>query len=104
MTPVLASLLVHDFLLSKKGIALPSTHGLRAAVVRHKARLASELTRVRLRKKCTSIDALRLLVEKESRVLPLYPRWIRINTLKTDVARQLATTFSQPASVSTALV
>ncbi|KAK0722841.1 S-adenosyl-L-methionine-dependent methyltransferase [Lasiosphaeria miniovina] len=93
LTPVLAVLLVHDFLVAKGGIALPQTHGLRAAVERHKARLTSEFTRARLRRKCSSVDALRHLVEADARTGPVHPRWIRVNTLKTTVDDQLETTF-----------
>ncbi len=92
-------LLVHDFLLSKGGIALSQSHGLRASIDRHKARLGSELTRARLRRKCASIDALRTKVESESRSGPVYPRWIRVNTLKSSVGQQLETTFSGLDSV-----
>ncbi|KAI1810911.1 S-adenosyl-L-methionine-dependent methyltransferase [Poronia punctata] len=91
LTPLLALLLVHDFLLARKGIALPATHGLRTAIERHKARLAAELTRARLRRKATSLDALRQLVAVES--AGEYPRWVRVNTLKTTVREQLDTTF-----------
>ncbi|KAK3379463.1 S-adenosyl-L-methionine-dependent methyltransferase [Lasiosphaeria ovina] len=94
LTPVLAVLLVHDFLVAKGGIALPQTHGLRAAVERHKARLTSEFTRARLRRKCSSVDALRHLVEADARTGPVHPRWIRVNTLKTTVDDQLETTFA----------
>ncbi|KAI0118612.1 S-adenosyl-L-methionine-dependent methyltransferase [Nemania sp. FL0031] len=94
LTPVLALLLVHDFLLSRKGIALPTSHGLRAAVERHKARLTAELTRARLRRKAASIDALRQLVTTESLgEAGLYPRWVRVNTLKTTLEDQLNTTW-----------
>ncbi|KAK3375413.1 S-adenosyl-L-methionine-dependent methyltransferase [Podospora didyma] len=93
LTPVLAVLLVHDFLVSKTGIALPTTHGLRAAVERHKARLSSEFTRARLWKKCSTVDALKSLVEDESRTGPVHPRWVRINTLATTLDDQLDKTF-----------
>ncbi|KAK7967006.1 NOL1/NOP2/sun domain protein [Apiospora aurea] len=94
LTPVLASLLVHDHLLAKKGVALPSTHGLRAAVERHKARLSSELTRARLRRKAVSIDALRDQVEAAfAETENLYPRWVRVNTLLTSLEDQLDATF-----------
>ncbi|KAK7953634.1 hypothetical protein PG996_014527 [Apiospora saccharicola] len=96
LTPVLASLLVHDYLLAKKGIALPSTHGLRAAVERHKARLSSELTRARLRRKAVSIDALRDQVEAAfAETENLYPRWIRVNSLLTTLEDQLDSTFKE---------
>ncbi|RYC55142.1 hypothetical protein CHU98_g11067 [Xylaria longipes] len=94
LTPLLALLLVHDFLLSRKGIALPASHGLRAAIERHKARLAAELTRARLRRKAASIDALRQLITIESLgEAGQYPRWVRVNTFKTTLQDQLDTTF-----------
>ncbi|KAI2638265.1 S-adenosyl-L-methionine-dependent methyltransferase [Xylaria nigripes] len=94
LTPLLALLLVHDFLLSRKGIALPASHGLRAAIERHKARLSAELTRARLRRKAASIDSLRQLIAIESLgEAAVYPRWARVNTLKTTLKDQLDTTF-----------
>lgn len=94
LTPVLSLLLVHDLLLSKSGIALPATHGLRVSVERHKARLNSEFIRARIRRKCSSLDALRTQVEIEARGgCPVHPRWIRVNTLKSTVEEQLGTTF-----------
>ncbi|KAJ8109842.1 hypothetical protein ONZ43_g6025 [Nemania bipapillata] len=103
LTPVLALLLVHDFLLSRKGIALPASHGLRAAIERHKARLTAELTRARLRRKAASVDALRQLITVESLgEAGLYPRWVRVNTFRTTLQDQLDTTFrgfTQVASV-----
>ncbi|KAI0598590.1 S-adenosyl-L-methionine-dependent methyltransferase [Biscogniauxia sp. FL1348] len=94
LSPVLALLLVHDFLLSKKGIALPASHGLRTSVERHKARLNSELTRARLRRKAGSIDALReQITVKFLGEAAGYPRWVRVNTLKTTLDDQLESTF-----------
>jgi putative methyltransferase len=90
---MLSLLLVHDFLVAKQGIALPQSHGLRASVERHKARLNSEFTRARLRRKLASIEALRDHVEAAARTGPVHPRWIRINTLKTTATEQLETTF-----------
>ncbi|KAK2070591.1 hypothetical protein P8C59_005075 [Phyllachora maydis] len=95
LSPTLALLLVHDFLLSKHGIALPRTHGLRASVEGHKARLASELTRARLRRRCATAAELKVMVEAEARTRPVYPRWVRINGLRTTVQQQLDTTLSQ---------
>ncbi|KAI1637668.1 S-adenosyl-L-methionine-dependent methyltransferase [Biscogniauxia mediterranea] len=94
LSPVLALLLVHDFLLSKKGIALPASHGLRTSIERHKARLNSELTRARLRRKAGSIDALREQITVEFLgEASGYPRWVRVNTLKTTLDDQLESTF-----------
>ncbi|KAF7558866.1 hypothetical protein G7046_g5294 [Stylonectria norvegica] len=95
LTPPLSLLLVHDFLVSKGGIALPLTHGLRAAVERHKGRLASELTLARLRRKAPSLDALRVQINKQSAGEEAsYPRWVRINAVKSSLEDQLGTTFA----------
>ncbi|KAI6087176.1 S-adenosyl-L-methionine-dependent methyltransferase [Hypoxylon rubiginosum] len=95
LSPVLALLLVHDLLLSKKGIALPATHGLRASIDRHKARLNAEFTRARLRRKAGSVEALRQQITAEFLGDAAdYPRWVRVNALKTTVEDQLATTFA----------
>ncbi|MCJ1484044.1 hypothetical protein MMC06_004212 [Schaereria dolodes] len=117
LSPALALLLVHDLLLAKKGVAAPATHPLRLAVTRHKARLQAELTKERLRRGYASLDALRQDVEgqqeqdidlkktkpevgtngtkpKGQALLSPHPRWIRINTLKTSLDMQLASTFS----------
>ena len=72
LTPGLSVLLVHDLLLAKKGIALPASHGLRAAVEKHKARLQSEFTRARIRRKCPTVEALRAAVDAE--LGPAHPR------------------------------
>lgn len=108
---------MHDLLLAKKGIAAPATHPLRIAVTKHKARLNAELTKVRLKKGFISIEDLRRHVEigscndpgnpaNESSLGELQisanfnvahsrPRWIRVNTLRTNLNEQLATTFSE---------
>ncbi|GKT53136.1 NOL1/NOP2/sun family protein [Colletotrichum tofieldiae] len=93
LTPVLALLLVHDFLLAKKGIALPQSHGLRTCVERHKARLTSELTRARLRRKMPSLEALRVDINANADPEGRHPRWIRVNALKSNVEDQIETTF-----------
>ena len=100
-TPTLALLLVHDLLVGKGGaVQLPANHGLRMAVERHKARLASELARVRVRRRAASLVALRAMVERDvlrdvsSASLAAATRWVRVNTLKTTLAEQLATTFA----------
>lgn len=100
LTPLLSLLLVHDLLLAKRGIALPATHGLRAAVERHKGRLQAELTKARVRRKLSTIEALKAHVETgqesatDNSEAP-YPRWVRINTLKTSLGDQLDTTFAE---------
>ncbi|OBT77175.1 hypothetical protein VF21_05106 [Pseudogymnoascus sp. 05NY08] len=98
LTPLLSLLLVHDLLLAKRGISLPATHGLRASIERHKARLTAEFTRARIRRGLGSLEALTEHVEAggdNTSGIPVttHPRWIRINTLKTTLEDQLATTF-----------
>ncbi|ORY70060.1 NOL1/NOP2/sun family protein [Pseudomassariella vexata] len=96
LNPILAVLLVHDFLLAKQGIALPATHGLRASVERHKARLTSEFTRSRLRRKAPSVDVLRQQIEADYAVNSgAHPRWVRVNTLLTTLEDQLESTFKE---------
>jgi putative methyltransferase len=97
-------LLVHDLLLAKKGIALPATHGLRAAVERHKARLQAEFTKARIARKLSSVEALKQYVEsgeESGSTEPPHPRWIRINVLKTQLEDQLETTFANYERVGT---
>ncbi|KAM7223871.1 S-adenosyl-L-methionine-dependent methyltransferase [Rhypophila decipiens] len=96
LTPPLSILLTHDFLVSKSGIALPASHGLRQSIERHKARLTSEFTRARLRRNCTSLAELRSKIEHEYRTscgITIHPRWVRVNTLKSTVDEQLESTF-----------
>lgn len=109
LTPGIALLLVHDLLLAKGGVAAPESHSLRVTVTRHRARLAAELTKVRLRRGFASIEGLRANLEnnanKEEGLLHesvpegasaerwIHPRWIRINTLRTTLDAQLKTTF-----------
>lgn len=93
LTPVLSLLLVHDFLLTKGGIALPASHGLRATIERHKSRLTAEFTRAKIRRKCSSVDALTEQVEASLHANSQHPRWIRVNALKTTLEEQLSTTF-----------
>lgn len=107
-------LLVHDLLLTKRGISAPAPHPLRLAAERHKARLHAEFKKARLRKGFTSIEDLRASVEEGNTWLDngtgkinitgncgnaeaahaIQPRWVRINTLKTTLDDQLRTTFA----------
>ncbi|MCJ1475493.1 hypothetical protein MMC13_004156 [Lambiella insularis] len=115
LSPALALLLVHDLLLAKRGVAAPAAHPLRLAVERHKARLQAEFTKARLRRGLATVDAVRKHLDAEASLRPEklaafsvddrpigdgpkqwpHPRWVRINTLKTSLAEQLATTFAQ---------
>lgn len=99
LTPILSLLLVHDFLLAKGGIALPASHGLRATIDRHKSRLNAEFTRAKIRRKCSSVDALTEQVEASLYANSQHPRWIRINALKTTLEKQLSTTFKDHQKV-----
>jgi putative methyltransferase len=89
---------------------LPGKHGLYVAVTRHKARLTAELTKARIRRRLTSLEALRAHVnagsadaqghEAGNAPAPRHPRWIRINTLRTTLEHELATTFVNYERVS----
>ena len=95
--------------MAKGGVAAPESHPLRVAVSRHRARLAAELTKARLRRGFASIEELRTNLENNANQegfhpesVPgggafaerwIHPRWIRINTLRTTLDAQLKTTF-----------
>lgn len=72
---------------------------MRTAVERHKGRLQAEFTKARIRRKLSSPEAFKAFIEAglenqtDSSEAP-YPRWIRINTLKTTLEDQLDTTFT----------
>lgn len=86
---------MHDLLLARGGVALPQSHGLRACVERHKGRLSSELTLARLRRKAPSLEVLKAQVDKAAAGEEAnYPRWVRVNALKSTLEEQLETTFS----------
>ncbi|KAI1835464.1 hypothetical protein DTO027I6_2845 [Penicillium roqueforti] len=98
LTPLLALLLVHDHLLAKKGIAAPATHTLRQTVERHKARLKAEFTKARVRRGCASVEQFKAVVVREKRLADgtshfVYPRWVRVNNIRTTLEEQLDTTF-----------
>ncbi|KAK0925002.1 hypothetical protein LTR91_004192 [Friedmanniomyces endolithicus] len=110
LSPTLALVLTYDLFLSKRGIALPASHGLHAAVSKHKARLSAELTKARLRRGCATLEELRVKInggsvlsdgKEGSRKVPRHPRWVRINTLKTTLDEQLAGKFAEWQSVPT---
>lgn len=110
LTAVLALLLAHDLLLSKKGIAAPSNHILRLAITRHKTRLNAEFTKARLKLGFGDIDALLAHIEGKDSVTGdmrngtstcRYPRWVRINTLQTSLEEQLSCSFTEYAAKDT---
>ncbi|KAI1919420.1 hypothetical protein LOZ65_004415 [Ophidiomyces ophidiicola] len=94
LTPLLSLLLTHDLLLSKRGIAAPSSHPLRLAVERHKTRLNAELTKLRVRRGYATVDELRsaLNANPGSTAFP-NPRWVRINNARTTLDQELKDTF-----------
>lgn len=92
----LALVLVHDFLLKKGGIAT-STGPLKESILRHKARLSSEFTRARIRRGYSSTAALLAATVTTS---ARYPRWVRVNTLKTTLMDVLAGDFKDFAPVN----
>lgn len=68
---------------------------MRASVERHKGRLSSEFTLARLRRKAPSLELLRQQVEKAAAGEEAeYPRWVRINALKSSLEDELETTFA----------
>ena len=122
LSPTLALLLVYDLLLAKKGIAAPAAHPLRIAVERHRARIHAEFTKLRLRRGFSSVEELRQYVNRwadgdgdleisrgggpasalgGSIGKRPHPRWVRINTLKTSLDEQFATTFANYTRVDT---
>lgn len=73
---------------------------LKLAVNRHKARLSAELTKTRIKSGYSTLDAFRhvineaALMESSTKGVP-HPRWVRVNTLKTSMEEQLASTFAK---------
>ncbi|KAJ4987096.1 nol1 nop2 sun family protein [Stagonosporopsis vannaccii] len=107
LTPILALLLTHDLLLSKSGVAAHKDHVLRLAIERHKARLAAELTKARIRYKFPTLDAFRAAVnagdldvdDAEGETIA-HPRWLRVNTIKSSLEAQMESTFKGYESVA----
>jgi putative methyltransferase len=97
LDPVVASCLVHDFLLARRGVQAPAQHPLRLAITRHKARLSAEFTKVRVRLGCATVEALREHVGREGAgedAAAKTPRWVRVNALKSSLDEALRSTFA----------
>lgn len=102
LTPILAVLLTHDLLLAKGGVAAAANHVLKLAITRHKARLAAEFTKARIRYGHATLDAFREAVnngelnsnDEATQKAIRHPRWVRVNTIKSTLDQQLATTFA----------
>ncbi|KAL3479731.1 S-adenosyl-L-methionine-dependent methyltransferase [Aspergillus californicus] len=107
LTPLLSLLLVHDHLLAKNGIAATATHPLRQAIERHKARLRAEFTKARIRRSCATVPELKEAVRREKlaaageSAAAVYPRWVRINNVRTTLEAQLKMTFAGFETVET---
>ncbi|KAF2277221.1 S-adenosyl-L-methionine-dependent methyltransferase [Westerdykella ornata] len=95
LTPTLALLLTHDLLISKRGVAAPAGHVLKLAINRHKARLSAELTKARVKAGHATLEAFREALNNGRGAGGLqHPRWVRINTLKTNLEKELSSTFA----------
>lgn len=92
--------MTHDLLLAKGGLAAPKDHVLKLAITRHKARLSAEFTKARLKAGHSTVDAWRagiaaeapeeLVEEKENqKQIFRHARWVRVNTLRTNLEKQL---------------
>lgn len=96
---------MHDHLLAKKGIAAPAAHPLRQAIERHKIRLKAEFVKARVRRHCASIEDLKAAVLQEkgldAATQALYPRWVRINNVRTTLEEQFRSTFANYQKVAT---
>jgi len=114
LSDVLAVLLVHDLLLSKDGIAASPKHPLHVAISRHKSRLVAEFTRLRIRKGFSSLEQFRAHAEGEADETVVgigsdtkvdgvvrHARWVRINTLKSSLQKQLHTTLAEYEAAKT---
>jgi 25S rRNA (cytosine2278-C5)-methyltransferase len=71
---------------------------LRQAVERHKARLQAEFTKARLRRQCGTVEEIKKVLAEGNAGINFnsvsQPRWVRANTLKSNVSAQLKSTFA----------
>ncbi|PWN52698.1 hypothetical protein IE53DRAFT_366976 [Violaceomyces palustris] len=86
--------LVHDLLLSSRGIQASKNWPPKLAVERHRARLHSELVRVQIKMGKSSFQELKAgneVVEagqggrSHNQIVGSIPRWVRVNELKSDL-------------------
>lgn len=68
---------------------------------RHKSRLKAEFAKARVRRGCASVDELKAFVSREKTGLgshtlssAVYPRWVRVNNVRSSLDAQLRFTFS----------
>lgn len=69
-------------------------------------RLKAEFTKARVRRKCASVDQLKAAVLREKRDANggahcIYPRWVRVNNIRSTLEDQLRTTFASYRHVNT---
>lgn len=81
----------------KKGGIATSTGPLKESILRHKSRLSSEFTRAKIRRGYATTAALHAATATTS---ARYPRWVRVNTLKTTVMGLLAGVFKDYTPVN----
>jgi len=75
-------------------------------VERHKVRLKAEFTKARVRRGCASVEQLKAALLREKRQADggsnsVYPRWVRVNNIRSTLDEQLRTTFSSYERVDT---
>ncbi|THX77508.1 S-adenosyl-L-methionine-dependent methyltransferase [Aureobasidium pullulans] len=110
LTPTLALLLAHDLILAKKGVAAPKSHPLNLAISRHKARLGAEFTKCRIKGRFATLDAFRTHINAAAAdesaeaaangTKAFHPRWVRVNAVRTSLAKAKSTFFADFTTVS----
>ncbi|KAI5275350.1 S-adenosyl-L-methionine-dependent methyltransferase [Aureobasidium subglaciale] len=110
LTPTLALLLAHDLILAKKGVAAPKSHPLNLAISRHKARLNAEFTKCRIKGRFATLDAFRIHINAAAAdesaeatangTKAFHPRWVRVNAVRTTLAKAQSTFFADFTQVS----
>ncbi|KAI5201804.1 S-adenosyl-L-methionine-dependent methyltransferase [Aureobasidium subglaciale] len=110
LTPTLALLLAHDLILAKKGVAAPKSHPLNLAISRHKARLNAEFTKCRIKGRFATLDAFRIHINAAAAdesaeatangTKAFHPRWVRVNAVRTTMAKAQSTFFADFTLVS----
>lgn len=73
---------------------------------RHKVRLKAEFTKARVRRGCATVEQLKTALWREKREANggsnfIYPRWVRVNNIRSTLEDQLSTTFSSYKRVDT---
>lgn len=104
LSPTLSLLLVHDLLLAKRGIAAPKTHALTVSVNNHKARLSAEFIKARIRAGYASVEQWKAAIDAGGPIDhsdgPSRPRWIRVNTVRTDTITLTRSVFDKYTEVT----